>query len=80
MKRILTALVLIPIVLFVIIMYSAQMVITAVAMEKQDKTLETLLTVPIPRTSVVTSKMLAGGIVGLMAESHRLHRIGTEQP
>ncbi len=57
----------IPIILFVIIMYCSQMVITAVAMEKQDKTLETLLTVPIPRTSIVTTKMLAAGIVGLLS-------------
>jgi ABC-2 type transport system permease protein len=58
---------LIPIILFVIIMSSAQMVISAVAMEKQNKTLETLLTVPIRRTSVVTTKMLAAGIVGLLS-------------
>jgi ABC-2 type transport system permease protein len=57
----------IPIILFMIIMYSSQMVISAVAMEKQNKTLETLLTVPIPRTSIVTTKMLAAGIVGLLS-------------
>ena len=45
----------------IIIMYSAQMVISAIAMEKQNKTLETLLTVPIPRTSIVTAKMLSLG-------------------
>jgi ABC-2 type transport system permease protein len=59
--------ILIPIILFMIIMYSSQMVISAVAMEKQNKTLETLLTVPIRRTSIVTTKMLAAGIVGLLA-------------
>jgi len=58
---------LIPIILFLIIMFSSQMVISAIAMEKQNKTLETLLTVPIPRTSVVTTKMLAAGIVGLLS-------------
>jgi ABC-2 type transport system permease protein len=57
----------IPIILFVIIMTSSQMVISAIAMEKQNKTLETLLTVPIPRTSIVTTKMLAAGIVGLLS-------------
>jgi len=55
----------VPIILMIIIMYSAQMVISAIAMEKQNKTLETLLTVPIPRTSIVTAKMLSAGIVGL---------------
>ena len=57
----------VPIILFFVIMFSSQMVIAAIAMEKQNKTLETLLTVPIPRTSVVTTKMLAAGIVGLLS-------------
>jgi ABC-2 type transport system permease protein len=56
---------LVPVVLMMIIIYSSQMVISAIAMEKQNKTLETLLTVPIRRTSIVTTKMLAAGIVGL---------------
>jgi ABC-2 type transport system permease protein len=56
-----------PIILMMIIMYSSQMVITAIAMEKQNKTLETLLTVPISRTAIVTAKMLAAGIVGLLS-------------
>jgi ABC-2 type transport system permease protein len=56
---------LVPVILMMIIIYSSQMVISAVAMEKQNKTLETLLTVPIRRTSIVTTKMLAAGIVGL---------------
>ncbi len=57
----------IPIVLMMIVMYSSQMVISAVAMEKQNKTLETLLTVPIRRTSIITAKMLAAGLVGLIS-------------
>ena len=56
-----------PIVLMMIITYCSQMVITAIAMEKQNKTLETLLTVPISRTSIVMAKMLAAGIVGLLS-------------
>jgi ABC-2 type transport system permease protein len=58
---------LIPVILMMIIIYSSQMVISAIAMEKQDKTLETLLTVPISRTSIVAAKMLAAGIVGLLS-------------
>lgn len=58
---------LIPVVLMMIIIYSSQMVISAVAMEKQNKTLETLLTVPIPRTSIITAKMLSAGLVGLLS-------------
>jgi ABC-2 type transport system permease protein len=55
----------VPVILMMIIIYSSQMVISAIAMEKQNKTLETLLTVPIKRTSIVSTKMLAAGIVGL---------------
>ena len=58
---------LIPVILMMIIIYSSQMVISAVAMEKQNKTLETLLTVPIRRTSIITAKMFAAGIVGLLS-------------
>ena len=58
---------LIPVVLMMIVIYSSQMVISAVAMEKQNKTLETLLTVPIKRTSIITAKMLAAGLVGLLS-------------
>jgi len=43
------------------------MVISAIALEKQNKTLETLLTVPISRSSIVAAKMLAAGIVGLLS-------------
>jgi len=60
---------LIPVVLMMIVIYSSQMVISAVAMEKQNKTLETLLTVPIKRTSIITAKMLAAGLVGLISAS-----------
>jgi ABC-2 type transport system permease protein len=57
----------IPVILMMIIIYASQMVISAIAMEKQNKTLETLLTVPIRRTSIVTAKMLAAGLVGLLS-------------
>jgi ABC-2 type transport system permease protein len=57
----------VPVILMMIIIYSSQMVISAIAMEKQNKTLETLLTVPIKRTSIVTAKMVAAGLIGLLA-------------
>ncbi len=57
----------VPVILMMIIIYSSQMVISAIAMEKQNKTLETLLTVPIRRSSIVTAKMLASGLVGLLS-------------
>lgn len=57
----------VPIILAMILIYSSQMVISAIAMEKQNKTLETLLTVPISRSSIVAAKMLAAGMVGLLS-------------
>lgn len=57
----------IPIILMMIIMYTSQMVLSAIAMEKQDKTLETLLTVPISRKQIVIAKMMGSGIVGIIS-------------
>ncbi len=52
-----------PIMVFVLVLYSSQMILNAVATEKIDKTLETLLSAPVSRLSVLTAKMLAAGIV-----------------
>ncbi len=56
----------IPIVMFIIIMFSAQMIAVSIASEKENKTLETLLSTPISRTSLVSAKMLAAGLVSLL--------------
>ena len=56
----------IPIVLAFIIIFSAQMLASLIALEKQNKTLETLLTVPISRPLIVFSKMLSAGVVALI--------------
>lgn len=53
----------IPIIVFLLIMYSSQMLLNAISTEKLDKTLETLLSAPISRMSVLSSKMLAAAIV-----------------
>jgi len=42
------------------------MVAVAVATEKENKTLETLLSMPIKRSYIASSKMIAGGIVSLL--------------
>lgn len=57
----------IPIVLFVVIMFASQLIATTIATEKENKTLETLLSYPISRTSLVTAKMFAAGLVSLVA-------------
>ncbi len=57
---------LMPLVLFLLVVLTSQTIITAVAAEKTDKTLETLLSSPVPRTSVIGAKMLAALIVAVL--------------
>ncbi|MBR1898499.1 MAG: ABC transporter permease [Oscillospiraceae bacterium] len=54
---------LMPLVLFLLVVLTAQTIITAIAAEKTDKTLETLLSAPVPRTTIIGAKMLAALIV-----------------
>ena len=54
------------IIMFVLIMFSAQMILSAISTEKIDKTLETLLSAPVSRLSVLASKMLAAGVVAAL--------------
>lgn len=56
----------IPIIVFVLVMYTSQMIIGAISTEKIDKTLETLLSAPVSRGAVLGSKMLAAAIVALI--------------
>ncbi len=56
----------IPIILFVVIIVAAQMVATAIASEKEVKTLETLLSLPIGRKTIVFAKLLAAGLTALL--------------
>ncbi len=57
---------LVPIVLMMIIIYSSQMIAASIGQEKENKTLETLLTVPINRTSIVIGKMLGASLVAVV--------------
>jgi len=57
---------LIPVVLMMAIMYSGMMVISSMGMEKENKTLETLLTLPVKRSSIVAGKMAGAAIVALI--------------
>jgi len=58
--------IMIPVILMMAIMYSGMMVITSMGMEKENKTLETLLTLPVKRTSIVVGKMVGAAIVALI--------------
>jgi len=55
-----------PIVIMMIIIIAGGMVISSMALEKENKTLETLLTLPVPRVSIVTGKIIASAVVGLL--------------
>ena len=57
---------LIPIVIMMIILMSGGIVISSMALEKENKTLETLLTLPVKRTSIVTGKIVASASIGLI--------------
>jgi ABC-2 type transport system permease protein len=56
----------IPIVLFMVIIFASQMIATSIASEKENKTLETLLSSPVSRKSIVASKLFAAGLVALV--------------
>jgi len=55
-----------PIVIMMIIIIAGGMVISSMALEKENKTLETLLTLPVRRVSIVTGKIIASAVVGLL--------------
>jgi len=55
-----------PIIIMMIIIIAGGMVISSMALEKENKTLETLLTLPVRRVSIVTGKIIASAIVGLL--------------
>ena len=55
----------IPVILFVMILMSSVMIATAMATERENKTLETLLTAPIDRKNIILAKMSAAGIYAL---------------
>jgi ABC-2 type transport system permease protein len=57
---------LIPIVVFILVMFTSQMIISAISTEKIDKTLETLLSAPVSRISVLGAKILAAAIVAII--------------
>lgn len=55
-----------PIAIYFLLMMAAQMIMTAISTEKIDKTLETLLSAPVSRFSVLGAKMVAAVISALM--------------
>lgn len=56
----------VPLVLFVIGVYASQAVAASVAMEKEGKTLETLLTLPVSRRSIILGKIFASVVFSFL--------------
>lgn len=61
-----TQIFMIPIVIMIVIMVVGSIVISSMGNEKENKTLETLLTMPVKRSTIVTGKILASAIMGLV--------------
>ena len=57
---------LVPIIIMMIVMMAGSTVISSMGMEKENKTLETLLTLPVKRSSIVLGKIAGSAIVGLL--------------
>lgn len=57
---------LVPIVFILIIMLGAQMVAVTIATEKEDKTLEILLSSPVNRKSIIVAKICAAAVIALL--------------
>ena len=57
----------IPVVIMLVIVFSGQMVINSMGIEKENKTLETLLTMPVARRTIVAAKLVGSATVGLLA-------------
>lgn len=66
MNKVMTQNMILPVVVFVLIMMTSQMLMSAISNEKIDKTLETLLSAPVSRTSILGAKMLAAAVVALI--------------
>ncbi|MCR5015661.1 MAG: ABC transporter permease [Ruminococcus sp.] len=66
MSSIMTKNMILPVVVFILIMFTSNMLIGAISNEKIDKTLETLLSAPVSRTAILGAKMLAAAIIALL--------------
>ncbi|MGN0665307.1 MAG: ABC transporter permease [Huintestinicola sp.] len=55
-----------PFAVFFLLIMASQMIMTAISTEKIDKTLETLLSAPVSRLSVLSAKMVSALIVALL--------------
>lgn len=59
----------VPVIIMMLIIMSGGMIISSMGMEKENKTLETLLTMPVERRDIVLGKIVGGGLVGIIMAS-----------
>jgi ABC-2 type transport system permease protein len=57
---------LIPVIIFFLMIMAIQMIITSIVSEKENKTLETLLSCPVKRVTIVSTKILSAGMLSLI--------------
>lgn len=57
----------VPVILMMMILFVAQMAATSMATEKENKTLETLLTLPVSRISILAGKMGGTAVVSVIS-------------
>lgn len=58
---------LVPIIIFMLVLMSAQFNASSIANEKSDKTLQTLLTTPVSRMSIIGAKMCASALFSIVS-------------
>jgi ABC-2 type transport system permease protein len=57
----------VPVVIVVVIVFSGQMVMNSMGIENENKTMETLLTMPVARRTIVAAKLAGSAVIGLFA-------------
>lgn len=66
LTKITTQNMILPVIVLMLLMLTSQSLINSISNEKIDKTLETLLSAPVSRISIITAKMLAAAIIALL--------------
>lgn len=56
----------VPIIIFILIVMASQTILTAMATEKADKTLETLMSTPVSRLSIIIAKMTSALVIAVV--------------
>ncbi len=58
--------IMVPMIIMILFIMAGQTIIASMALEKENKTLETLLTMPVKRSSIVAGKIVGAAVVGFM--------------